>query len=136
MRLFRRLHEQASVHISQESWFGFFNCPIQTDNSVAEAVANSNVVPRFLKVMDQRLWWLRDREANEQFRFFWRPGKHNLGDYFTKHHPPIHHVNMRKEFLTPGAYLENLRRRKEKANRAVQIAQAIYGSFSPATRVC
>ena len=33
MRLFRRLHEQASVHISQESWFGFFNCTIQRINS-------------------------------------------------------------------------------------------------------
>lgn len=100
--------------------------PVQTDNSVADAVANKNIVPRRLKVkaMDQRLWWLRDREgeAQEQFGFFWRPGKHNLGDYFTKHHSPLHHVNMRKEFLSPLQYLENFCRRVKNVNRAVQLA--------------
>ena len=86
--------------------------------------------------MDQKLWWLRDREAQNQFRIFWRPGKFNLGDYFTKHHPPLHHVNMRKEFLTPQRYIEDLRRRGENAKRATELAQAIAYCSSPATRVC
>ena len=30
----------------------------------------------------------------------------NLADYFTKHHPPAHHRNMRKEFLTPKRVIE------------------------------
>jgi len=50
--------------------------------------------------MDMRFHWLRDREAQEQFKFVWRPGKTNLEDYFTKHHPPAHHINVRSEFLT------------------------------------
>ena len=110
--------------------------PVQTGNSVADAVANSNVAPRRLKAMDQKLWWLRDREAQDQFRFFWRPGSFNLGDYFTKHHAPLHHVNMRKEFLTPQRYIEDLRHRGEMAKRASELAQAIAYSSSPATRVC
>ena len=27
-------------------------------------------------------------------------GKKKLADYFTKHHPPAHHINVRSEFLT------------------------------------
>jgi hypothetical protein len=50
--------------------------------------------------MDMRFHWLRDRETQEQFKFLWKPGKTNLEDYFTKHHPPAHHINVRSEFLT------------------------------------
>jgi hypothetical protein len=50
--------------------------------------------------MDMRFHWLRDREMQGQLRIFWKPGKTNLVDYFTKHHPPAHHVNIRSEFLT------------------------------------
>ena len=48
--------------------------PVQANNSVADAVANSNVAPRRLKSMDQKLWWIRDREAQDQFRFFCASG--------------------------------------------------------------
>jgi hypothetical protein len=47
-----------------------------------------------------RFHWLRNREAQDQFRIYWWPGKTNFTDYFTKHHPPLHHVNVRSEFLT------------------------------------
>jgi hypothetical protein len=50
--------------------------------------------------MDMRFHWLCNREAQEQFHIYWRPGKTNLADYFTKHHPPLHHVDIRSEFLT------------------------------------
>ncbi len=46
-----------------------------------------------------RFHWLCDCETQGQLRFFWKPGKTNLADYFTKHHPPAHHVNIRSEFL-------------------------------------
>jgi hypothetical protein len=82
--------------------------PIQTDNSAAHGVATKIVAPRRLKAMDMRFWWLRDRKSQKQFRFYWRPGNFNLGDYFTKHHPGIHHINMQKKFLTPHRYLEDL----------------------------
>ena len=73
--------------------------PIQTDNTTAEAVVNNRVQPKRLKAMDMRINWLKFREAQGQFRIHWRPGKTNLADYFTKHHAPAHHVNIRSEFL-------------------------------------
>ena len=60
--------------------------PIQTDNSTACGVVNNNIQPRGTKAMDMRFHWLRNREAQSQFRFYWAPGKDNLGDYWTKHH--------------------------------------------------
>ena len=79
--------------------------PMQIDNSTAVGVANSNIQPRRTKAMDMRFHWLRDREAQGQFRFFWRPGKSNLADYWTKHHCPAHHREMRGKFLTPAKIL-------------------------------
>jgi len=74
--------------------------PIQTDNTTAEGVINNKIQPKRTKAMDMRFHWLRDREAQGQFKIYWRPGATNLADYFTKHHPPAHHVNVRAEFLT------------------------------------
>jgi hypothetical protein len=69
--------------------------PIQTDNSTAEGVINNKIQPKRTKAMDVRFNWLRCREAQEQFHFFWRPGGQNLADYWTKHHPAAHHQNIR-----------------------------------------
>jgi hypothetical protein len=74
--------------------------PIQTDNTAAEAVINNRIQPKQLKSTDMRIHWLKCREAQGQFKIHWRPGKMNMADYFTKHHAPAHHVNIRSEFLT------------------------------------
>jgi hypothetical protein len=74
--------------------------PIQTDNTTAEGVINNKIQPKCTKAMDMRFHWLRDCESQDQFKIYWRPGGKNLADYYTKHHPPAHHVNMRAEFLT------------------------------------
>ena len=85
--------------------------PLQTDNSTAEGVVNNTVQPKRTKSMDMRFHWLRDRSVNQkQFRIYWRPGKTNLADYFTKHHSPAHHRNMRGEFLTKIGEFHNLRK--------------------------
>jgi hypothetical protein len=74
--------------------------PIQTDDTMAEAVVNNRVQPKQLKAMDMRIHWLKCRKAQGQFRIHWQPGKTNLADYFTKHHAPAYHANIRSEFLT------------------------------------
>lgn len=74
--------------------------PIQTDNTTGEGVINNKIQLKRNKAMDMRFHWLRDHEAQGQFRIYWRPGGTNLADYFTKHHPPAHHVNVRAELLT------------------------------------
>jgi hypothetical protein len=74
--------------------------PIQTDNTMAEGVINNKIQLKCTKAMDMQFHWLRDWEAQGQFEIYLRPGETNLADYFTKHHPPAHHVNIRAEFLT------------------------------------
>ena len=84
--------------------------PIQMDNSTAEGVINSQICPKRTKAMDMRFEWLLDRAQQGQFRIYWKPGKTNLADYFTKHHLPAHHRNVRGEFLTRVAELQQLRK--------------------------
>ena len=68
--------------------------------------------------MDMRFHWLRDRECQQQFRMYWRPGKLNYADYWTKHNPAKHHQQVRKECLTPHIVLEMLRQEQNKHNAA------------------
>ena len=68
--------------------------------------------------MDMRFEWLLDREQQGQFKIYWRPGKTNLADYFTKHHPPAHHRNVRGEYLTRIAELQRLRQEQTTGREA------------------
>ena len=68
--------------------------PLQTDNAMADVVINGKVQPKQTKAMDMRFHWLRDRECQEQFRIYWRPGKMDYADYWTKHHTAKHHQNV------------------------------------------
>jgi hypothetical protein len=65
--------------------------PIQTDNSTAAGVTNKTIVPRWAKMMDMCLWWLRCRRSQDQFRYYWDAGSKNWADYHTKHHPDSYH---------------------------------------------
>jgi hypothetical protein len=65
--------------------------PIQMDNSTTIGITNLTIVPPKTKSMDFCLWWLRCRESQQQFRYYWDKGSHNWADYHTKHHPPIYH---------------------------------------------
>jgi hypothetical protein len=62
--------------------------------------------------MDMRFHWLHDHKFQDQFKIYWRPRKMNLVDYFTKHHPPNHHTNVRAEFLTKVQYLVEARQKQ------------------------
>jgi hypothetical protein len=68
--------------------------PIQMDNTTAEGVINNKIQLTRTKAMDMRFHWLCDCKAQRQIKIIWRPGNTNLADYFTKHHPPAHHVNV------------------------------------------
>ncbi|MBM5801495.1 MAG: hypothetical protein FJ077_11840 [Cyanobacteria bacterium K_DeepCast_35m_m2_023] len=91
--------------------------PIQTDNSTAAGVVNSTIQPKRTKAMDMRFHWLRDREAQGQFKIYWRPGKTNRADYYTKHHSPAYHVNIRSEFLTRVKDLAEARRQRQEQSQ-------------------
>jgi hypothetical protein len=73
--------------------------PVQTDNSTAYGVINNKIQPKATKAMDMRFYWLKDRESVQQFKYYWRPGKTNKADYWTKHHPALHHQTIREQIL-------------------------------------
>ena len=73
--------------------------PIQVDNSTACGIANANIKLQRSKAIDMRFYWVRDRVDQNQFKVFWKPGKTNLADYVTKHHPASHHQIMRQHYL-------------------------------------
>jgi hypothetical protein len=83
--------------------------PMQTDNSTALGVVNSNIQPQQTKAMDMRFYWLRCRDSQGQFRYYWKPGPTNQADYYTKHHPAHHHIEKRSTILTPNLILDAIR---------------------------
>ena len=73
--------------------------PIQTDNSTAAAFVNETIKQKYSKTIDMRFYWLQDKTQQHKIHVFWRPKILNIGDYFTKHHPPHHHKYMRPIIL-------------------------------------
>jgi hypothetical protein len=82
--------------------------------------------------MDMYFHWLRDRKSQDQFKIYWQLGKMNLADYFTKHHPPNHHTNVRAKFLRKVLYLAEARQ-KQLVNGQTTALQT---KNHQATRVC
>ncbi len=99
--------------------------PIQTDNAMADAVINGKVQPKQTKAMDMRFHWLQDRECQQQFRIYWRPGKMNYANYWAKHHPELHHRNMREEFLTPIIVLKMLQIEQHVLGRQANLKELL-----------
>jgi hypothetical protein len=77
--------------------------PIQMNNKTANDLLTNKITPKALKAMDMRFHWLRCRDAQGQFRYYWRSGTQNLADYFTKHHPASHHKASRPTYLTSSS---------------------------------
>jgi hypothetical protein len=70
-----------------------------TDNSTADGILHGTIKKTRSKGIAMRYYWLRDRVTQVQFNVQWEPGKLNLADYFTKHHPPAHHQALRPVYL-------------------------------------
>ena len=96
-------------HVLEEMGHKQPSTPIQMDNSTALGVVNNNIQPRRTKAMDMHFHWLRCRELQQQFRFFWRPGHTNRADYWTKHPCAALHKQLRPEILTPKSIIDALR---------------------------
>ena len=88
--------------------------PTQTDNTTALGFVTKNLNPKATKSEDMNYWFLRDKKDQEQFNYYWSEGKHNDGDYQTKHHCAAHHQQVRPRYLTPRDVLDTLRREQVK----------------------
>ena len=87
--IFITAQEMATMrHTPEEMKWTHPKSPIQTENSATAGVVNNTILPRKIKTMDRRLHWLRCREAQGQFSYYWASGNLNWGYYSTKHHPP------------------------------------------------
>jgi hypothetical protein len=73
--------------------------PLKTDNSTANSFVHANIKQRRSKTWDMRWNWLRDKATHEQLRIYWDKGVNNDADYFTKHHPPAHHLAERPRYV-------------------------------------
>jgi hypothetical protein len=73
--------------------------PMKTDNTTATGYSNSTIKQKRTTAMDLRFYWIKDRVKQGQFNVYWGPGYHNLADYFTKHHSPVHHKRMREIYI-------------------------------------
>jgi len=71
---------------------------------MAEAVINAKITPKRPKAMDMRFHWLKDRECQQQFKFYWQPDKLNHADYWTKHHSATHHIRQKRILNTIHRY--------------------------------
>ena len=94
------------------NWATHNRTTILIDNTTVEGITNRKIQSECTKGMDMRLHWLRDQKAQGQLRFTWLPGKTNLADYFTKHHPLAHHVKGRSKCLTKIRDKAKIRRQK------------------------
>jgi len=44
-------------------------------------------------------YWIQDQVQQGQFHIFWQPSNTNCPDYFTKHHPAMHHQAVHASYL-------------------------------------
>ena len=68
--------------------------PLKTDNFTTEGFVTSGMKPKRSKTWYMKCDWLRDNDILEQLIVCWYKGTINDADYFTKHHPSIHHRQM------------------------------------------
>jgi hypothetical protein len=72
---------------------------ITTDNSTAHGILNSTMRAKLSKSFDMQYHWVKDCIQQKMFQLRWNKGNTNLADYYTKHHPPFHHMKMRRIYL-------------------------------------
>ena len=100
--LFHNAHDACSFRQTLED-LGHQQPPtlLRTDNACANGIMNRTVKQKRSKAIDMRYYWLQDRVDQRQFRVHWQPGSTNQADYFTKHHSPAHHIEMRPTYMHP-----------------------------------
>ena len=98
--------ELGALYMNAQEAAGLRNClqamgypqpamPLKTDNNTANGIINNTMKQKRSKAIDVRFYWLRDQVQQGQFYVYWESGKHNLADFYTKHHPPNYHKRMR-----------------------------------------
>jgi hypothetical protein len=73
---------------------------VHGDNSTAIGIANKTIKQRCSKSMDMRYFWLQDRDAQGQLKYYWDKREGNRANYYTRtHHCISNHQVMRPVYL-------------------------------------
>ena len=59
--------------------------PMQVDNTTESSFANGMLKEKSAKSIDMKYHWLKYRQEQKEFQFYWKLGKNNLADPLTKH---------------------------------------------------
>ena len=79
--------------------------PFKMDNAVTTGFIYDNIKRKQSKTWDMNYNWMRDKEVHKLIRYYWDKGVNNDADYFTKHHPPKHHIQQRPKYILKGNLL-------------------------------
>ena len=66
--------------------------PIQEDNTTARDIAAKRIKSRNSKIYGHTLLLATRQKSVRKHHFYWSSGRTDLGNYYTKHHPPVHHT--------------------------------------------
>ena len=72
---------------------------IKTDNSTTNRFIHDNIHHKKYKPWDMKYYWLRCKETQQLFKFFWEKCNNNEPDYPTKHHATIYHRDIRSRYI-------------------------------------
>jgi hypothetical protein len=81
--------------------------PMQVDNTTCEGFANGTLKQKRSKAMDMRWRWLQCRVKQGKFLVYYRPGKDNMADPFSKHQPPSHIASVTPNYLRRTEQMAN-----------------------------
>ena len=83
--------------------------PIHCDNTTATGIVHGTIKKQRSRAMNMRYFWSIAKQRDKTIDVSWQPGKENLGDYVTKHHPPNIHQHVRplyQHMQTSPRYLQ------------------------------
>ena len=77
--------------------------PMQTDNSTANGIVKNTVLKKGSKAVDMQFHWIQYQIKQDHLHVLCKLVTENLGDNFTKNHPPHDHREIRTIYLNTKA---------------------------------
>ena len=73
--------------------------PIHTDNTTATGIIHKTIKEQQSCAVTMHYFWTISKQDDKTIDVAWHPGRENLGDYSSKHHPPDIHQNLRPTYI-------------------------------------
>ena len=82
--------------------------PLKINNYITDFFVNSGMKQKRSKKWYIKCHWLRDNEVLDQLIVYCDRGTKNDANYFTKHHPPIHHRKIRPRYIHTSSLVRKI----------------------------